>query len=358
MAMPSSVWRMPRSSKIALTSGSVLLLLSSVHLGGAQQAANTDTGQPASQSFALSDTKSLVLAPGVKAEAMEYRGRKAVRLTKDAVDEPALAFVDGTRFRDGTIEVDVATKMTRPPGVRRPGFTGIAFRGRPDGLHYELFYLRPGNADEDDQAKRNHSVQYSYAPSFGWEKLRRQWPFIYESYADLQTDEWTKLKIAVHGRVAKLYVNGSEKASLIVDGLKGEDLEGAVALWGYTGQETYFSNLSISNEKPEPLENGGEAAGTWDVSCATDGGGFGGTLKLVRQDSDLIGVWSGGLGPDQKVSGTWRDGYVELTFGGTWPDQPGTVTATFAGWIDGDTAKGRVKVEGRADGRWSADRKK
>jgi hypothetical protein len=225
-------------------------------------------------------------------------------------------------------------------------------------LHYELLYLRPGNADEDDQAKRNHSVQYSYAPSFGWEKLRRQWPFIYESYADLQTDTWTKLKIEVHGRLAKLYVNGSEKPSLIVEGLKGEDLEGAIALWGYTGQETYFSNLRIGNEKPEALTNGGEAAGTWDVTCATDGGGFGGILKLVRQDSTLVGVWSGGLGPDQQVGGTWRDGYVELTFGGTWPDQPGTVIATLAGWIDGDSAEGRVKVEGRADGRWAASRKR
>jgi hypothetical protein len=94
------------------------------------------------------------------------------------------------------------------------------------------------------------------------------------------------------------------------------------------------------------------------VTCATDGGGFGGTLKLVRQDSHLVGIWSGGLGPDQRVSGTWRDGYVELTFGGTWPDQPGTVTATFAGWVDGDSAKGRVKVEGRADGQWTAVRQK
>ena len=59
-----------------------------------------------------------------------------------------------------------------------------------------------------------------------------------------------------------------------------------------------------------------------------------------------------------EVSGTWRDGYVELTFSGTWPDQPGTVTATLAGWIDGDAAKGRMKVEGRADGRWSAVRKR
>jgi hypothetical protein len=28
------------------------------------------------------------------------------------------------------------------------------------------------------------------------------------------------------------------------------------------------------------------------------------------------------------------------------------------GWVDGDSAKGRMKVEGRADGRWNAVRKK
>ena len=55
---------------------------------------------------------------------------------------------------------------------------------RPDGSHYELFYLRPGNSQADDQAIRNHSVQYVSAPNFGWEKLRRQWPFIYEAYAE------------------------------------------------------------------------------------------------------------------------------------------------------------------------------
>lgn len=347
---------MPRSIRISFASG--LLLLSAVHTGAAREALKTDPVAPASQTFPLTDTEGLVVPPGVKAEAVEYRGRKALRLTKDAVDEPALAYVHGTQFRDGTIEVDLATKLVRPPGVRRPGFIGIAFRGRDDGTHYELFYLRPGNATEDDQAKRNHSVQYSSAPDFGWEKLRREWPFIYESYADLQTDEWTKVKIDVHGRHAQLYVNGSGKPSLIVDGLKGEDLEGAIALWGYTGEEAYFSNLRISNEKPQPLKNGGEAAGTWDVTCATDAGGFDGALKLVRQDSNLVGIWSGDLGPDQQVSGTWRDGYVELTFGGTWPTQPGTVIATFAGWVDGDSAQGRVKVQGRADGQWTALRRK
>jgi hypothetical protein len=335
--------------------GVALLLWSAVYLCGAQEVHNAVPATPASQTFTLTDTRDLV-EQGVKTEVIEYRGRKAVRLT--AQEEDGLALVKGSEFHDGTIEVDIATKVTAPPGVRRPGFTGIAFRARPDASRFELFYLRPGNSRADDQAMRNHSVQYVSAPGFGWEKLRRQWPSIYEAYADLQLDEWIKVKIEVQGRQAKLYVNGSENPSLVVDGLKGDDLQGVVALWSYTGQEAYFSNLRISNAKPASLRNGGEAAGTWDVKFASDAGTYTGTMKLVRQDSTLAGIWSGAFGPNQPVSGTWRDGYVELTFSGTWPEQPGTVTATLAGWVDEDSAKGRMKVEGRADGRWSAVRKK
>jgi hypothetical protein len=44
-----------------------------------------------------------------------------------------------------------------------------------------------------------------------------------------------------------------------------------------------------------------------------------------------------------------------------WPlDDKGAVApavATLAGWFDGDSAGGRMKVEGRADGRWAATRK-
>lgn len=347
---------MPRSTQLPLA-GIALLLVSAAHTVRAQDH-NPDAAVPPTQSFALADTKDLTVPPGVKAEAVEYRGRKAVRLTTEAVDAAALALINGTQFRDGTIELDIATKVNAPPGVRRPGFAGVAFRVGADPVHYELFYLRPGNSSAEDQAMRNHAVQYVSSPDFGWEKLRREWPFIYESWADLQLDEWTKVKIDVHGRQARLYVNGSEKPSLIVDGLKGEGLQGAVALWGYAGEEAYFSNLRITNAKPEPLENGADAAGTWEVTCATDAGGFGGTLKLVRQDSTLVGIWSGAFGPDQPVNGEWRDGYVELTFSGTWPGQPGAVTATFDGWVDGDSAKGRMKVEGRAMGRWTAVRKK
>jgi len=343
------------SIQLRLSAGIVLLFLSASHLAAAQDIRSTEPNAPASQSFALTDTRDL-FAQDVKAEAVEYKGRRAVRLTTEA--ESGFAFVNAPQFHDGTIEFDMATKVNMPPGVRMPGFTGIAFRARPDGSHYEMFYLRPGNARADDQAMRNHSVQYTAEPGYGWEHLRRQWPFIYEAYADIALEEWIKVKIEVHGRHARLYLNGSANPSLVVDGMKGEDLQGSIALWAYTREDSYFSNLKITYAKPEPIQNGGDAAGTWDVKYASDAGTYTGTMKLVRQNNTLIGIWSGDFGPDQTISGVWRDGYIELTFGGTWHEQSGTVAATLAGWIDGDTAKGRMKVEGRADGRWTAERKK
>jgi hypothetical protein len=312
------------------------------------------------QTFALSDTKDLVLI-NVKAEATEYKGRKAVRLTKD-VEKDGFALLRGTDFQDGTIEADIALKITTPPGVRMPGFVGIAFRARPDASHYELFYLRPGNSHAEDQAMRNHSVQYVSAPDFPWERLRRQWPWVYESHAELQPETWMQVKIDVKGRSARLYVNGSEQPSLMVDGLKGEDLHGGVALWGYQGEEAYFSNLRITPTTPAAVKNGSEASGTWQVKCGTDAGPFAGELQLKREGAKVTGTWSGELGKDKPISGTWRDGYVELSFPVEWPtDQKGTVenaTATLAGWIDGDAASGRAKVAERADGRWTGARKR
>jgi hypothetical protein len=311
---------------------------------------------PNAQTFALSDTKDLVLT-NMKADAIEYKGRKAVRLTKDT-QKDGFALLRGTDFQDGTIEGDIALKITTPPGVRMPGFVGIAFRARPDASHYELFYLRPGNSRSDDQAMRNHSVQYTSEPDFPWYKLRREWPWVYEAYAELQTETWTKVKIEVKGRSAKVYLNGSEQPNLAVDGLKGEDLRGGIALWGTQGQEAYFSNLRITHSTPLPVKNGSDANGAWQVKLSSDAGTFDGTLQLKRDGSKLGGTWSGALGDARPVTGTWRNGYIELSFIAAWPNpaggNPANATATLVGWIDGDAASGRMTVQGRADGRWTA----
>ena len=337
----------------------VAAMFSAVGLLGAQAqgGGGADQAALAVQTFPLVEATDLSISGG-KAEAVEYLGRRCVRLTT-ASSEEVFAFVKTPPFQDGTIEADVALKITTPPGVRMPGFAGIAFRARPDASHYELFYLRPGNSRSEDQAMRNHSVQYISAPNFDWYKLRREWPWIYESWAELQPERWARVKIEVHGRSAKLYVNGSENPSLVVNGLKGEDLRGGIALWGYAGEEAYFSKLKITPARPQPVENGGEAAGSWDVKFGSDYGPYAGSITLQRDGAAVTGTWSGAFGDALPVSGTWRNGYVELTFSGTWDNKkPAPMTATLAGWIDGDSAGGRMKVEGRADGQWIATRKK
>jgi hypothetical protein len=313
------------------------------------------------QSFPLRTTAGLI-APKVKTEAVQYLGHDAVRITMDGDDHEGLALLPGTDFQDGVIEADIALKATTPPGVRYPGFVGIAFRARPDASHYELFYLRPGNSASPDQAQRNHSVQYAAEPGLGWYPLRRQWPSIYESHADLAFETWTKVRIEVTGRAAKLYLNGSSKPSLVVDGLKSENLHGAVGLWSYTDEEAYFSNVRITPAAPQNLKNGSDVAGSWDMRYGSDAGGMGASMVLRRNGADVTGTWSGPLGADRAVTGTWRNGYVELSFAGEWPKDsrqgsPGPVTAFLAGWIDGDAGKGRMRVEGRSDGSWLAARK-
>src|SRR5260221_12910773 len=118
---------------------------------------------PSAQTFALRDTTSLI-APKVQPEAMQYLGRDCVRITIDGDDHEGLALLAGSDFQDGGIEADIALKVTTPPGIRYPGFIGIAFRARADASRYELFYLRPGNSEAADQAMRNPTVQYGSEP--------------------------------------------------------------------------------------------------------------------------------------------------------------------------------------------------
>jgi hypothetical protein len=66
--------------------------------------------------------------------------------------------------------------------------------------------------------------------------------------------------------------------------------------------------------------NDGEPSGTWQVNLATDYGKYVGSINLHRDSNAVKVAWSGSFGQDQPVSGTWRNGYVELTFNGTWPD--------------------------------------
>jgi hypothetical protein len=233
---------------------------------------------PVIQKFPLKDAAGLA-GPNVAVKAVEFKGRKAVLVSYVDRNKDGFALLPGTDFQDGTIDADIALHIPPlPPGVRMPGFVGIAFRARTDASRYELFYLRPGNAHSENQSMRNHSLQYTSEPNFGWYKLRREWPFVYEAYAPLELDRWTHVKIEVKGRSARLYVNGSADPALVVDGLRGEDLDGSIALWGYPAEDAYFSNVTVTNAAAT-VKNGSEAAGTWDVKYLSDAGNVAGKSR-------------------------------------------------------------------------------
>jgi hypothetical protein len=178
-----------------------------------------------------------------------FKGRDAIQVltAPTAANATSYAEVKGVSFRNGTIEVDLAGQPAAAAGDGARGFIGIAFRIQGDG-RYEYIYLRPTNGRADDQVRRNHSTQYSSHPDFSFAVSRQQAPEKYESYVDLQPGVWTKYKIEVEGRKARLYVNGAEQPCLIVDDLKLEPREGGVALWVGPGTEGYFSNLKITGK--------------------------------------------------------------------------------------------------------------
>ncbi len=186
----------------------------------------------------------------VKAETVTFKGRKALQV-RDAAppetgDEGRLVILPKTDFQNGVIEVDLAGEPGPGAGEGARGFVGVAFRVAPDQSRFECIYLRPTNGRAEDQLRRNHSVQYISVPGFPWHFLRKEFPEKYETYVDLVASEWTRVKIEVRGEKARLYVNGVEQPTFLVNDLKQGQSKGSIALWIGPGTLAHFANLRIS----------------------------------------------------------------------------------------------------------------
>jgi hypothetical protein len=197
--------------------------------------------------YRLDNRKGLVPVGG-RLESVTYRGRSALHLVPAAGDEHSedmIALLTGPDFKDGVIEIEVAGAplSNAPPDSR--GFIGLGFRVQDKGSKGEYFYLRPTNARCDDQLRRNHSTQYVSAPDYPWERLRKENPGVYESYADMDTGAWTRMKIVVSGTKALLYVNGASQPALVINDLKLGDSHGQIGRWAHNSTDAYFSNLTV-----------------------------------------------------------------------------------------------------------------
>ena len=185
----------------------------------------------------------------LKANIVSYRGRAAVRIANAGAQDSGygegLALVRGLSLEDGTIEVTLTGDTAPDAPAQLRGFVGIAFRVT-DLSHFECFYIRPKNGRSEDQLQRNHSAQYMSIPGFPWDRLRSESPGKYEAYVDVVPGQWTEFKIHVSGKTAKLYVNGAEQPTLIVNDLKKPPSNGGVALWVGQGTIAHFADLRIT----------------------------------------------------------------------------------------------------------------
>ena len=211
-------------------------------------AANSQTNK---KTFPLTNTQGLTPVH-VAIETVTYDGKKSLLVAdtaKGLTGDTKYVRLNDISLHNATIEVELAGMPVAGASGTARGFVGIAFRMDESDNNFECFYLRPANGRAEDQVRRNHSVQYISHPDFPWERLRKETPEKYESYADLEVGKWTKVKIVIRDSTARLYVNGAEQPTLLVLDLKhGAARKGAIGLWVGPETKAYFRNLVVMTE--------------------------------------------------------------------------------------------------------------
>ena len=204
-------------------------------------------------SQAIRFEKDKLQAVGVSMSMEKLMGKDVVKVIKDSAikipDAPSYVKINGIDLKNGTIEVMVLSRLLKNAPASARGFIGLAFRINDSNSKFESIYIRPTNGRADDQVRRNHSIQYFSYPDYPFDRLRKEEPEKYESYADMGLNEWIKLRIEVKGRQAKLFINDNKQPSLIVNDLKhGDNSSGTIGLWVDGGTEGFFRDLKVNKE--------------------------------------------------------------------------------------------------------------
>ncbi|SDC58191.1 hypothetical protein [Niabella drilacis] len=197
----------------------------------------------------------------VKASVVKLKGQEVLKVERDleafpfdknkmasTVDEPTYARLKGVNLENGIIEVKVLSRLLKSAPDFARGFIGIAFRANDSNTSFQSIYIRPTNGRANNQFRRNHTVQYFSYPDYKFDRLRKEFPEMFETYADIGLDEWITLRLEINDRKTYLYINGQKNPSFIVDEMKGGNKSGSVALWVDIGTEGYFKDLKITKQ--------------------------------------------------------------------------------------------------------------
>jgi len=169
-------------------------------------------------------------------------GRPGVHLSEKGGN--GVAWLEGTDFAQGTIEVDVKGR-----DVQGQSFVGVAFHRKDDNT-YEGVYLRPFNFKTDDPARHQHAVQYISVPDYDWPRLRKDFPEEFENPVDASVSptDWVRLRVVVKDKAIQIFVGAAAAPALEVRKLGTLD-RGEVGLWVGNGSDGDFANLKITPAK-------------------------------------------------------------------------------------------------------------
>jgi hypothetical protein len=178
----------------------------------------------------------------VNRDVTKLQDGNGVRLSARSGD--GVAWVEGSDFRSGTIEVDI-----RGQESLQQNYVGIAFHRKNDTT-YEGVYLRPFNFRSADPVHRQHAVQYVSLPKFDFQDLRDDFPEEFENPVDasIVPTGWVKLRVVVDGSKVRVYVGPVEKVTLEVRKL-GQLDGGQVGLWVGNVSGGDFAELVITPTK-------------------------------------------------------------------------------------------------------------
>lgn len=178
----------------------------------------------------------------VNREVTRLAERGAVHLS--AKEGPGVAWVDGSDFAEGSIDVDVRGK-----DVFQQSFVGVAFHRRDDQT-YESVYLRPFNFQAADPARHNHAVQYMKSPDLDWPVLREKFPEEFERpvQPSIKPAEWVHLRVVVTGGRIQVFVGSVTTPTLDARKL-GQLDRGEIGLWVGNNSDGDFANLRVSSAK-------------------------------------------------------------------------------------------------------------
>jgi Domain of Unknown Function (DUF1080) len=178
----------------------------------------------------LTDEVTLLGAPGV-----------------DYIDQPTFVILP-VAFENGTLEVDVRSRLNELAPDHARGFAGLAYHISEERNRFEAVYVRPlnGRPLNPPRPREHRAIQYFAYPDWPFDRLRAERPDgPYESGADIVPGTWMTLKLHIDGSRLTAWVDGVEVLS-ISPTLIAPTI-GQLGLFVDIGTEAYFSNLRITS---------------------------------------------------------------------------------------------------------------